>query len=139
MPEENDMEQAENQDVASTVEDATAPSQELLDKLVRAERILYGRVIVASVLFCAFAALDVSAVLTGKMSEQGGYLLVLLVMAILALPRQVLSPNLVNQLPLAEREAKIDRINRIQRWLVIARGVFFFSAVLLFAVLPEIV
>ena len=139
MPEENDMEQAENQDVASTVEDATAPSQELLDKLVRAERILYGRVIVASVLFCAFAALEVIAVLTGKMSEQGGYLLVLLVMAILALPRQVLSPNLVNQLPLAEREAKIDRINRIQRWLVIARGVFFFSAVLLFAVLPEIV
>lgn len=139
MPEENDMEQAETQDEASTLQDDPASPQELLDKLVRAERILYGRVIVASVLFCAFAALDVSAVLTGKMSEQGGYLLVLLVMAILALPRQVLSPDLVNQLPLAEREAKIDRINRIQRWLVIARGVFFFSAVFLFAVLPEIV
>jgi hypothetical protein len=42
-------------------------------------------------------------------------------------------------LPLAERREKIDRVQRIEKWLVWARVVFFLSALFLFALLPEIV
>jgi|GEM_PF-6512684 tetrahydromethanopterin S-methyltransferase subunit G len=142
MREENDKKQDEEEVDANAEVVAPKPElspQELGKKLALAERILYGRVVVGAILFCIFAALDVSAVLTGKMQEQGGILLVVLVAAILALPRQVLPPKLVNQLPLAERREKIDRVQRIEKWLVWARVVFFLSALFLFALLPEIV
>lgn len=142
MREEEEMKQDEEVVDANARIDAPQAKishQEIGKKLALAERILYGRIVVGAILFCIFAALDVSAVLTGKMQEQGGILLVLLVAAILALPRQVLPPKLVNQLPLAERQETIERVQRIEKWLVWARVVFFLSALFLFALLPNIV
>ena len=75
MREENDKKQDEEEVDANAEVVAPKPElspQELGKKLALAERILYGRVVVGAILFCIFAALDVSAVLTGKMQEQGG-------------------------------------------------------------------
>lgn len=114
-------------------------SPDVLGQLARAERLLYARIIIGAVLFCAFAALDVSAALAGKMEEQGGLLLVLLVAAILALPRQVFSPRLLEQVPVNRRKPWLERTKRIQHWLVWARLIFFLSALFLFLGLPKLV
>ncbi|MEC9442062.1 MAG: hypothetical protein VYE40_13240 [Myxococcota bacterium] len=142
MREEEEMKQDEEVVDANARIDAPQAKishQEIGKKLALAERILYGRIVVGAILFCVFAALDVSAALTGKMEEQGGILLVLLIAAILVFPRRMRIPKFVNQLPVAERREVLERARRVDKWLTWARVVFFLSSLFLFALLPNIV
>lgn len=108
--------------------------------LHHAERVLYLRIGAGVVLYIAFTILDISAALSHTMQERAPLLLGLLIASIFALPRQVIRRDLIERLePGQERTDWIERMKRIQYWLVWVRGIFFLGALVLFLGLPEIV
>ena len=109
-----------------------------VDVLRHVERVLYGRIGVGVAIYVVFVVLHVSAALVGQLSERSVVLLVLLVVAIFALPRQVLRPGDVERVKARADGAWMERMRRVQRWLVWVRMGFFLVALFLFMVLPEL-
>lgn len=108
--------------------------------LRHAERVLYLRIGAGVVLYIAFTILDISAALSHTMQERAPLLLGLLIASIFALPRQVIRRELLERLEPGEARTEwVERMKRIQYWLVWVRGIFFLGALLLFLGLPEIV
>ncbi len=123
----------------SNTRDTPSKGRDVENLLKHAERVLYMRIGAGVVLYVIFAVLDISAALTHSMQQRAPLLLGLLIAAIFALPRQVIRKDLLQQVQGPTQTAWLERMKRIQTWLVWVRAIFFLGALLLFLGLPEIV
>lgn len=119
---------------------ATGGEQRDVEQVLKhVERVLYMRIGAGVVLYVIFAILDISAALSHTMQERAPVLLALLIASIFALPRQVIRKDLLTQLQGASQSGWLERMKKIQLWLVWVRSIFFLGALILFLGLPEIV
>ena len=110
-----------------------------LGELQRTMRMNYARIALAVLLYCAYATLHISAVLTDVASVQSPYLMALFIGAILALPRKILSAATIESLPTYQAVAWAERAGRIKRWMVWTRAIFLLGAIFLFIALPDLI
>jgi len=119
---------------------ATGGEQRDVEQVLKhVERVLYMRIGAGVVLYVIFAILDISAALSHTMQERAPVLLALLIASIFALPRQVIRKDLLTQLQGSSQSSWLERMKKIQLWLVWVRSIFFLGALILFLGLPEIV
>ena len=119
---------------------ATGGEQRDVEQVLKhVERVLYMRIGAGVVLYVIFAILDISAALSHTMQEHAPVLLALLIASIFALPRQVIRKDLLTQLQGSSQSSWLERMKKIQLWLVWVRSIFFLGALILFLGLPEIV
>lgn len=119
---------------------ATGGEQRDVEQVLKhVERVLYMRIGAGVVLYVIFAILDISAALSHTMQESAPVLLALLIASIFALPRQVIRKDLLTQLQGSSQSSWLERMKKIQLWLVWVRSIFFLGALILFLGLPEIV
>lgn len=125
--------------IEETIAADTSGRSQRDDAFARVEKRLMLRAGIAVLLYVAFVILDISAALTHTIEARGPILLGLLIGAILLLPRQIIPQSLLTEADNTPRtRAFVDRLKRIQIWLVWVRAIFFFGALLLFVVLPRL-
>lgn len=103
------------------------------------ERKLYIRVILSVAIYCVFLIMVITATLTFRVGEYQIALFVLLISAIVLMPRQTIPAGYLERARDQIDKSFAMRMGKLRNWLAIVRFVFFVLAAFSFMLLPMLV